>query len=97
MRTLFLAPGGGVGVDAAVRLWDVMFFEGDGVVVRGAVGVLAGLEGSLYGDREEVLKLLGWGGVGWEVVGVDAFIKRVRGAGKEGGEENIQMRKDSRG
>ena len=47
MRTLFLAPGGGVGVDAAVRLWDVMFFEGDGVVVRGAVGVLAGLEGSL--------------------------------------------------
>lgn len=89
IRTLFLAPGGGVGVDAAVRLWDVMVFEGDGVVVRGAVGVLARLEGSLYGGREAVLKLLGWGGVGWEVEGVEAFMKRVRGAGKDGGEENI--------
>lgn len=88
MRTLFLGPGRGVGADAAVRLWDIMMFEGDGVVVRGAVGVLAGLEASLYGGREEILELLGWAGVGcWEEAadGVEALVKRVRGAGK--GEE----------
>lgn len=91
MRTLFLAPGEGVGVEAAVRLWDVMVFEGDGLVIRAVVGVLEGLEGSLYGGRDEVLGVMGWGGR-WEAgtgtgtggTGTESLMTRVRGAGKEG-------------
>lgn len=89
MRTLFLAPGKGVGIEAAVRLWDVMVFEGDGLVIRAVVGVLEGLEGSLYGGKDEVLGMMGWGGR-WDNVtgkggtGVESLMARVRNAGKEG-------------
>lgn len=83
MRTLFLAPGGGVGIEAAVRVWDVMVFEGDGLVIRAVVGVLEGLEGSLYGGRDEVLGVMGWEGR-WGAPAVESLMTRVRGAGKEG-------------
>lgn len=48
-------------VDAVSRIWDVMFFEGDGYLLRAALGILAKLEHKLYGETsEEVLKVLGW-------------------------------------
>ena len=87
IRTLFLGPGSGLGVETAVRVWDVMVFDGDGVIIRTAVAVLGALEGKLYGGKEEVLGLLGWrGGAGkggWEVGGEDVFMAMVRNAGKE--------------
>lgn len=90
IRTLFLAPGEGVGIEAAVRVWDVMVFEGDGLVIRAVVGVLEGLEGSLYGGKDEVLGVMGWGGrwetgAGKEGIGVESLMTRVRAAGKERG------------
>ena len=87
IRTLFLGPGNGLGVETAVRVWDVMVFDGDGVIIRTAVAVLGALEGKLYGGKEEVLGALGWrGGTGlgaWEVGGEDMFMALVRNAGKE--------------
>lgn len=87
IRTLFLGPGNGLGVERAVRVWDIMVFDGDGVIIRTAVAVLGALEGKLYGSKEEVLGVLGWeGGTGkgaWEVGGEDTFIGLVRDAGKE--------------
>lgn len=88
MRTLFLAPGGGVGLEAAVRIWDVMVFEGDDALVRGVVGVFAVLESQLHTSREEVLELLGWQGKGFHATvqaagGVEKFMTRLREAGNE--------------
>ena len=63
-----------------------MVFDGDGVIIRTAVALLGVLEGSLYGDRSEVLNILGWrGGTGsgaWRVVGEEDFMAKVRSAGK---------------
>lgn len=87
MRTIFLGPGNGMGVEIAARVWDAMVFDGDGVTIRTAVAVLAALEGKLYGGVDEVRGVLGWGGgVGqgaWDVGGEDEFMSRVRNAGKE--------------
>ncbi|KAL8861099.1 MAG: hypothetical protein Q9178_002612 [Gyalolechia marmorata] len=84
MRTLFLGPSEGLGVEAASRVWDVMIFDGDAAVVRSVVGVMGWLEGRLYGSREEVLGVLGWRGGGWGVgKDVEGFMKLVRDAGKE--------------
>ena len=43
------------------RVFDVLVFEGDVVVVRVAVAVVARWEGRLYGGKEEVLRVLGCG------------------------------------
>lgn len=86
IRTLFLGPGEGLGIEIASRVWDIMMFDGDAAVVRAAVAVLGGLEGKLYGNREEVLRLLGWGGMGWVRCGggrVDDFMRGLRSVGKE--------------
>ncbi|KAK4695850.1 hypothetical protein P7C71_g1973, partial [Lecanoromycetidae sp. Uapishka_2] len=87
MRTLFLGPGDGLRLEKAARVWDVMVFDGDGVIIRTAVAILGALEGKLYGGKEEVLGVLGWrGGISsgaWEVGNEDDFMTRVRGAGKE--------------
>lgn len=84
MRTLFLGPGEGLGVEVASRVWDVMVFDGDAAVVRTVVGVMGWLEGRLYGSREEVLGVLGWRGGRWAVGrDVEGFVKLVRDAGKE--------------
>ena len=85
IRTLFLGPNGGVGVETAVRVWDVMVFDGDSSIIRTAVAVLAALESRLYVEKEEVLELLGWGaGSEWKLGGIEEFMARVRIAGKEG-------------
>lgn len=87
IRTLFLGPGNGLGLETASRVWDVMVFDGDGVIIRTAVAVLGALEGKLYGGKEEVVGVLGWrGGTGqgtWEVGGEESFMGMVRNAGKE--------------
>ena len=85
MRTLFLGPNGGVGVETAVRVWDVMIFDGDSSIIRTAVAVLAALESRLYVGKEEVLDLLGWDArIEWRLGGLEEFMARVRSAGKEG-------------
>ena len=88
MRTLFLGPGEGLGIEIVTRVWDVMVFDGDGVIIRTAVALLGALEGSLYGEKQEVLDKLGWrGGTGlgtWRVGGAEEFMAKVRRAGKEG-------------
>lgn len=77
-RTLFAC---GLEIDLLSRVWDVFVFEGDRVCIRAAVAVLGGLEGRLYGGREEVLGALRGGA--WEVGGEEAFLGGVRGAGKD--------------
>lgn len=87
MRTLFLGPGQGLGVELATRVWDAMVFEGDSIIIRTAATVLAVLEASLYGEREDVLSRLGWGGGGgtqaWRVGDEDSFMAKLRSVGKE--------------
>lgn len=87
MRTLFLGPGIGLGLETVSRVWDVMVFDGDGVIIRTAVALLGALEGSLYGGVEEVLGVVGWrGGDGknaWKVGNEEEFVTRIRSAGKE--------------
>ena len=71
MRTLFLGPGKGLGIEIVSRVWDVMVFDGDGVIIRTAVALLGAMENTLYGSRQEVMNKLGWrGGTGsdtWRV------------------------------
>ena len=51
--------------------------------MRTAVAVLAKLEPKLYGKRDEVLDLLGWGNEDrWELGTEEEFVTSVRGAGK---------------
>ncbi|KAL8697720.1 MAG: hypothetical protein Q9201_006971 [Fulgogasparrea decipioides] len=84
MRTHFLGPGGGLGIETASRVWDVVVFDGDAAMVRTAVGIMGWLEGRLYGSREEVLGVLGWRGGHWGIGrDVEGFMQLVRDAGKE--------------
>ncbi|KAL9050622.1 MAG: hypothetical protein Q9162_006518 [Coniocarpon cinnabarinum] len=68
----------------AARFFDVLAFEGDGVIVRAIVGILGRCEGSLYGSQEEIHKVLGWQSAGAPAGrGEDDWIKWVRWAGRE--------------
>lgn len=72
----------------AARVFDVLVFEGDGVIVRAVVAFLGQHESKLYGDRQDICNALGK-----EVPGSrdgldgaargDSFIEWVRWAGKE--------------
>ena len=75
MGTAHLSP------EACSRVWDVSVFEGDKTFVRAAVGVLSLLESKLYGGREEILSLLGWGAPKWTFA-EDELMLAVREAGK---------------
>jgi hypothetical protein len=67
----------------AARVWDLYIFEGEKALVRTAVAVLAKLEPKLYGKRDEVLDLLGWGNEDrWELGSEEEFVTSVREAGK---------------
>ncbi|KAI5795083.1 rab-GTPase-TBC domain-containing protein [Geopyxis carbonaria] len=70
-------------VDITSRIWDVYAFEGDSFLVRCAVAVLTVLESKLYGDRNEVLSVLGWNAKPWALGKEDEFMTIVRSAGKE--------------
>ncbi|MCJ1384111.1 hypothetical protein MMC17_007227 [Xylographa soralifera] len=79
---------GGLSLELASRIWDVMVFDGDAMVIRTCVAILGCLEIGLYGSREEVLQVLGWegtmGGDALADIGEDTFMDVVRGVGKEG-------------
>jgi len=70
-------------MDIASRIWDVYVFEGDKALVRTAVGVLAKLEGRLYGNKSEILDVLGSSASGaWDLGPEDEFVRVVRDMGK---------------
>lgn len=97
MRTLFLGPGDGVGIEVASRVWDIMMLDGDAALVRTAAAGLGALEGKLYGNREEVSSVVGWGGTGWAGCGgpgVEEFIQRLRSVGKEEGKRRRREGRD---
>ena len=73
----------------AARVWDLYVFEGDKALARAAVAVLSRLESKLYGKRDEVLDLLGWGNEGrWELGSEEEFVAAVRDAGKVDAKKN---------
>lgn len=85
-------------VSDAARAWDILVFEGDGVVVRAAVGVLARLEPELYTDAPSVAQALS----GYTDVTDDArarlpelgddWVAWVRWAGREEGDMPLRRR-----
>ncbi|KAF7906846.1 hypothetical protein EAF00_001124 [Botryotinia globosa] len=72
-----------ISFDNASRLWDVTVFEGDSVLVRGAVALFGSLESKLHSvsNDEEILEVLR-GGIGAEGMAEEDWITAVRGAGK---------------
>ncbi|KAA8912599.1 hypothetical protein TRICI_003437 [Trichomonascus ciferrii] len=69
-----------VTVDIATRLCDILIFEGDGFLLRAALGILATLEHKLYGSSEEILHEIGWTAGQLDVGEEDHFIAAVRNA-----------------
>jgi hypothetical protein len=69
-------------LDQATRLWDVMVFEGDAIVVRAGVAYLTSLEGKLFGAQsphevDEIIK------AGLDTtIDEEEWMHRVKGAGK---------------
>jgi len=72
---------GFLSLDNATRLWDIMVFEGDAVVVRAGVAYLIAMEGKLFGatSAKNVCDLIA---SGLDGVGEDRWIMEVRTAGK---------------
>lgn len=72
---------GALSLDNATRLWDVMVFEGDAVLVRAAVAHLIGMEGRLFGETSArgVCERIAEGDRG---VGEEQWMKELRSAGK---------------
>lgn len=77
LGTMHLSP------ETCSRVWDITVFEGDKTLIRTMVGALSLLESKLYGDRDEILSVLGWGA---EVMpfGEEEVVLAVREAGKSG-------------
>ncbi|CZT08257.1 related to Mac1p interacting protein (MIC1 protein) [Rhynchosporium graminicola] len=71
-------------LDQVTRLWDVVVFEGDAVLVRAAVAYLVGLEGKLFGcESGDMVKGVVEGGLSAGVsVSEGEWMGMVRGAGK---------------
>lgn len=84
-------------IDTASRIWDVYVFEGDKVLVRAVVGILSRLESKLYGSRDEVLALLGWGdrdaSEKWTLGSEEEVMKAIREAGKVSGSSSTTVEK----
>jgi hypothetical protein len=68
-------------LDHATRLWDVMVFEGDAVLVRSGVAYLTAIEGRLFGasSPKEACDIVR---AGLDTIGEEEWIKAVRTAGK---------------
>lgn len=68
-------------IDVINRIWDIMIFEGDGFLLRAALGIISSVEHRLYGSTTEVLEELGWTA---PIVDTgcddDVFIMKVRDA-----------------
>lgn len=72
-----------ISLDNASRIWDVVVFEGDSILVRAAVAFFGSLESKLHGvsNDQEVLAVLGEG-FGAEGMKEEDWIAAVRSAGK---------------
>ncbi|MCJ1474608.1 hypothetical protein MMC13_003268 [Lambiella insularis] len=74
-------------LDLVARVWDVMVFDGDTMLIRTCVAILGCLESSLYGNKEDVMGVLGWeGSMGasrMAEMNEDEFMEIVRDVGKE--------------
>lgn len=85
MRDWFTAMGTEhLSLDHVSRLWDVMVFEGDALVVRAAVAFLTGLEGRLFGCEraQQVMDVVKEGIETMGKLDEDQWMNMVRGAGK---------------
>lgn len=73
---------GSLNLDNATRLWDVVVFEGDAVLVRAGVAFLTSMEGRLFGAEtpKEALDIIRGGLL--DTVGDEQWMKCVRDAGK---------------
>jgi hypothetical protein len=72
---------GCLSLDNATRLWDVMVFEGDAVLVRAGVAYLTAMEGKLFG-AESARQVYDIVRDGLDGLGEEAWMKCVRDAGK---------------
>jgi hypothetical protein len=82
MHEWFTAMGtASLSLDNASRMWDVMVFEGDMVLVRSAAAFLTGLEARLFGAEtgKEVLAIVK---DGLDNIGEEEWMKLVRQSGK---------------
>ena len=94
LRTMF---ANGMDLDRLVRVWDCWVFEGDRLLIRTAIAILASLETQIFGmegegltKRRNVIEMLGWGPKGrhhgyWDLTStgdVDGFMKDVRDMGR---------------
>lgn len=72
---------GCLSLDNATRLWDIMVFEGDAVVVRAGVAWLIGMEGKLFGadSPKAVYNIVR---KGLDNMDEETWIASVRAAGK---------------
>jgi hypothetical protein len=72
---------GSLSLDNATRLWDVVVFEGDAVLVRAAVARLIALEGKLFGanNSKEVCGIIG---DNVDTMGEEEWMAELRNAGK---------------
>ena len=72
---------GCLGLDHATRLWDVMVFEGDAVLVRAGVAYLTAIEGKLFGAKtsKEICEVVR---SGLDNMSEEEWMKAVRNAGK---------------
>lgn len=73
---------GSLNLDNATRLWDVMVFEGDAVLVRAGVALLTSMEGRLFGaeNPKEASQIIEGGLL--DSVGEEQWMRCVRDAGK---------------
>ncbi|TVY31596.1 TBC1 domain family member [Lachnellula subtilissima] len=82
MKDIFSGAFTGVlNLDNCTRLWDVMVFEGDAVLVRAGVAYLLGLENKLLGaaSAKEISEIVRGG---LEGIDEEEWVKRLRTAGK---------------
>lgn len=72
---------GCLSLDNATRLWDIMVFEGDAVIVRGGVAWLTGMEGKLFGaDSPKAVYSIVRGGL--DNMDEETWISSLKAAGR---------------
>lgn len=82
MKDIFSGAFTGIlSLDNCTRLWDVMVFEGDAVLVRAGVAYLLSLENRLLGagSAKEICEVVR---AGLEGVDEEEWVRRLRSAGK---------------
>jgi len=63
--------------DLTSRIWDVFAFRGDMFLLQAALGMLIVLESKLYGDKDEVMALLGWTERPWQLLQDDETLMDI--------------------